>query len=213
MTRGRIRKSPGRSTTSHATRWRIEGERWAVKAVRVSGKPRATTGVIALSFLSTHFAGPAPTQRPIQLHRGRQLPQLRLTQPELGVEEAALCLEHLDVAGDAGAVANLGQLECPPKRLSLSLLRHHLVARAPDTGKRVARFAKRDQDTLLVLQPGLLGPGAGGASLVHQPAAGEEWERHPCQRLIDLTVPVEQVADLSHLGGVIAGDGYGRQTR
>src|SRR3954467_1887477 len=156
---------------------------------------------------------PAPTQRAIQLHRGRQLPQLRLTQPELGVEEAALCLEHLDIAGDAGAVAKLGQLECPPERLGLSFLRDDLIARAPDTGKRVARFAKRDQDTLLVLQPGLIGPGSGRASLVHQPAAGEEWERHPGERLIDLTVPVEQVADLSHLGAVIAGDGYGRQTR
>src|SRR4051812_4450629 len=83
---------------------------------------------------------PAPTQRAIQLYRGGQLPQLRLTQPELGVEEAALCLEHLDIAGDAGAVAKLGQLECPPERLGLRFLRHDLIARAPDTGKRVACF-------------------------------------------------------------------------
>src|SRR4051794_18700849 len=87
---------------------------------------------------------PAPTERAIQLYRSRQLPQLRLAQPELGVEEAALCLEHLDIAGDAGTVAKLGQLESPPERLGLSLLRHHLIARAPDTGQRIARLPKRD---------------------------------------------------------------------
>jgi hypothetical protein len=54
---------------------------------------------------------PAPTQRPIQLHRRGELPKLGLAQPQLGVELAALRVEHLEIARDTGPVPELGELQ------------------------------------------------------------------------------------------------------
>ena len=130
--------------------------------------------------------GPATAKRPIELDRGRQLAQLGLAQAQLGVEEAPLGVEYLDVARDAGAIAQLRELERPPERLGLGLLRRHLVARRPHAHQRVARLAQRDQHALLVLRARLIGAGARHARLVDQPAAGEERERDAGQRLVDL---------------------------
>src|SRR4051812_43110369 len=116
--------------------------------------------------------GPAPAQRAVQLNRGNQVLPLNLYENQLGPEEIALDVQHLEVARHAALVASLCQLEGAPQRAHLGFLRRQLVTAQPYAGKGVARFAERAEHRLLVAQPGLVGPRPRRPLLVLEPAAG-----------------------------------------
>src|SRR3954465_13682855 len=92
---------------------------------------------------------PAAAERAVDLDEARSLSQLGLRQPQLGVEQTCVGVEHLEVAGHAAFVAHLRQPArvlggAEQQRLLLAELAQLAVA-----DERVGDFAKRLTKRLL----------------------------------------------------------------
>ncbi len=79
---------------------------------------------------------------PVERHQVLQLRSPRLHQRLLRQEQRALRVEHVEVAGDAGAVAQVGEAIGDRQRVGLRRQRPHLLAEGGAAGQRVGDLAE-----------------------------------------------------------------------
>jgi len=80
-----------------------------------------------------HVTQSTPTQRLVELHRGSQVLPLDLGERQLGVEQAPLRIQHVEIARDPALVAALSDAIRPAECLGFGLLRDDLVAVEPNS--------------------------------------------------------------------------------
>src|SRR5258706_6974029 len=95
---------------------------------------------------------PAAAERAIEIDEVGEPLLLRRHQRELRVVVAGLRGEHLEIAVDAVAIAELRKLEAALLRRRIALLRGELLVERAACGEPVGDFAERGLDRLLVLR-------------------------------------------------------------
>src|SRR5216117_2410003 len=123
--------------------------------------------------------GPPGADRLVQRDGVDELVPLRLRERQLGAEQAALRIEHVQVARHTVLIAHRRELERAAQRDGLALQRRGLVLGRPQRHQRVLHLAQRHQHRLLIAGAGLLGARPRDADLLaaSRAALGEERER------------------------------------
>src|SRR5438034_520138 len=157
--------------------------------------------------------GPPGADRPVERHGIDDLVALGLRERELGAEQAALRVEHVQIARHAVLIAHRRELERAAQRDRLALLRRGLVLRRPQRHQRVLHLTQRHQHRLLIAGAGLLRACPRDVDLLTAsgPALREQRERDPYERLPDIRWRPKPLRELGTLGAVLAGEGDGRQ--
>ena len=85
---------------------------------------------------------PSTAKGAINLHKGRQLGQLRLHEIELCAEDSGLAIEYVEVTACPASVPNIGELTRVLGGAHEHFLRRAELARTPIPDQRVGHFAE-----------------------------------------------------------------------
>src|SRR5262245_1144791 len=121
---------------------------------------------------------PAAPESPVQPDQPEQLVALGLRQQQLGVEELAFGVQDFEVAGDAAAVAHVGQPGGVAKRVDEQALLDAELPTFPVLDERVGHLTERLVHGLLVADERFLSLGLGRVYAGPDAAHVEDGQRH-----------------------------------